>query len=99
LSKGCHALIKQGAKLVESAEDILEEFGCPPGVPGLIPENDEAAREEFLLLKHLSHDITDVDTLCMRSGLTVEIVSTMLLTLELDGIVANLPGGRYQRLR
>jgi DNA processing protein len=52
-----------------------------------------------LLLKHLSHDITDVDTLCMRSGLTVEIVSTMLLTLELDGIVANLPGGRYQRLR
>ena len=99
LSRGCHALIKQGAKLVESAGDILEEFGCPPGVPTLIPEGDEAAREEFLLLKHLSHDIIDVDTLCLRSGLPVETVSAMLLTLELDGIIASLPGGRYQRLR
>ena len=99
LSKGCHALIKQGAKLVESAEDILEEFGCPLGAPAFIREGDEAAREEFLLLKHLSYDITDVDTLCMRSGLTVETVSAMLLTLELDGIVASLPGGRYQRLQ
>ncbi|ABB73703.1 DNA protecting protein DprA [Nitrosospira multiformis ATCC 25196] len=99
LSRGCHALIKQGAKLVESAGDILEEFGCPSGIPILVPEGGEAAREEFLLLKHLSHDIIDVDTLCLRSGLTVETVSAMLLTLELDGIIASLPGGRYQRLR
>ena len=55
--------------------------------------------EESVLLTHLGHDITNIDTLCVRSGLTIEMVSAMLLALELDGVVASLPGGRYQRLR
>ena len=55
--------------------------------------------EESVLLAHLGDDITNIDTLCVRSGLTVEMVSAMLLAFELDGVVASLPGGRYQRLR
>ena len=54
--------------------------------------------EKSLLLRHLGHEIIDIDTLSVRSGLTVETVSAMLLTFELDGIVASLPGGGYQRL-
>ncbi|MDQ3186187.1 MAG: DNA-processing protein DprA [Pseudomonadota bacterium] len=98
LSKGCHALIKQGAKLVESAEDILDELGYQP-VRSTIYNAGESAGEEPLLLRHLGHDVTTIDTLCIRSGLTAETVSAMLLAFELDGVVASLPGGGYQRLR
>lgn len=99
LSKGCHALIKQGAKLVESAADILDELGYPQPTRNTINNTDESALEEPLLLRHLGHDATSIDTLCIRSGLTAETVSAMLLAFELDGVVASLPGGRYQRLR
>jgi DNA processing protein len=103
LAKGCHLLIKQGAKLVESAEDILDELGYRAPIPEGIgntgePEREKPEREKSLLLRHLGHEIIDIDTLSVRSGLTVETVSAMLLTFELDGIVASLPGGGYQRL-
>ena len=99
LSKGCHALIKQGAKLVETAQDILEELGYPSAANANAANKSESSAEDSLLLKHLGHDATDIDTLCLRSGLTTEAVSAMLLTLELDGVIASLPGGRYQRVR
>jgi DNA processing protein len=102
LSKGCHALIKQGAKLIENIQDILDELNCQSSLAHehtkvIMDINND--QENSPLLTYLGYDVTDIDTICMRSGLTVEAVSAMLLTLELDGMVASLPGGRYQRIR
>jgi len=102
LSKGCHQLIKQGAKLVESAQDVLEELGwkvtatpASTEITEATPGNDATAH----LLAALGHDPCDIDSLAGRAGLTPDALLAMLLQLELDGHVANLPGGRYQRVQ
>ena len=98
LSKGCHALIKAGAKLVESAEDVLAELSGfrPSGYAHTTqrPPSEPASG----LLAVMGHDPVDVDALCQRAGLSPEQVASELLRLELDGRVAALPGGLYQRL-
>jgi len=95
LSRGCHSLIKQGAKLVETAQDVLEELGVA-GVPETRLPELSASHD---LLDKMGFDPCDIDGLIARSGLTVEIVSAILLQLELEGKVAGLPGGLYQRVR
>jgi DNA processing protein len=99
LSKGCHALIQQGAKLVESAQDVLAElasFRRSGYANTRAPEQTEPA--DHPLLVHMGFDPVDLDSLCARSGRPADEVSALLLKLELDGRIAVLPGGRYQRV-
>jgi DNA processing protein len=99
LHKGCHALIKAGAKLVESAEDVLAELSGVHGNAVPSPSGDRPSPpDEGGLLGHMGHDPVDVDSLCAVSGLSAQQVAGELLRLELAGEVTVLPGGLYQRL-
>lgn len=114
LAKGCHLLIKQGAKLVETAADILDELGWgqapAPATPtpratarAPAPASAPAARPaataaETALLDALGFDPVDLDTLCERTGQTAAILWAQLLALELEGRIERQPGGRFLRL-
>ena len=117
LARGCHALIRDGAKLVETSADILDEFswGLPAapraaarqdnaslaltaGRGGARPVRSAAPPGATPVLEALGHDPLDLDTLAVRSGLTLDALYAILLPLELDGHVSRLPGGRFQRL-
>jgi len=100
LSRGCHQLIRQGAKLVESAQDILEELRWERSGTAAAPNPASATQDgrEEQVLAFLGHAPCALDTLSARSGLTPADLLAMLLPMELAGRVAQLPGGLYQRL-
>ncbi len=107
LARGCHALIRQGAKLVETAADIVEELGAlaqcnaeasAPLVsasgPSWTADDDPEYQKLFDCMDFAP---VSIDLLVERSGLTPEAVSSMLLIMELQGDVVAVAGGRYAR--
>ena len=97
-SKGCHALIRQGAKLVESAQDILEDLRWRHGdTPLLTQPSLRPAPTETPLLKAMGFDPCSLDRLQARTGMDTATLQAQLLELELEGLVSRLPGGQFQR--
>lgn len=115
-AKGCHALIRQGAKLVETAQDVLEELRftgeavgqAAPFVPDPFEEDDappgdlaglnDIGREGDGLLDAMGHAPIGLDALQARTGLPTPELQARLLDLELDGYLARMPGGLFQRI-
>ena len=102
-SRGCHALIKQGAKLVESAEDVLEEFGHSFATQKIADTAGGDCAEpvkdsEKSLLEALGYDPVGLDAMQARTGLSTSALQAALFSLEMQGLLARLPGGLFQRL-
>jgi DNA processing protein len=110
IARGCHALIRSGAKLVETAQDILEELAPllrsfvseAPEAADATPKANAAAKldaEYERLLVAMGHDPVATDEVIRRVGLPADAVASMLLLLELEGYVSSYPGGRYCRAK
>jgi len=109
LARGCHHLIRQGAKLVETAQDVIDELGILADTCNSLSQPDERDEtpghtreldaEYTQLLDTIGFENTSIDNLVTRSGLTPAEVSSMLLQLEMSGYIASNPGGLYNRLR
>jgi DNA processing protein len=106
-ARGCHALIKQGAKLVENAQDVLEELQLGPAshaAMNVIAENADDAGTTGLsdsvndLLDALGFDPVGLDALLARTGLDTPTLQAQLMELEIHGHIARLPGGMFQRM-
>lgn len=106
-SRGCHALIKQGAKLVESAQDVLEELNFPVALPvaGVVAPAPSLAQGAFdaiapqnALMSALGFDPVSLDALQARTGLATPQLQAQLMALELQNQVGRLPGGLFQRI-
>ena len=107
-ARGCHALIKQGAKLVETAQDVLEELHWPTPVKAMAGDDlgidhddghdDDGEGAEDLVLRAMGYDPVGQDALSARTGLRPADLGARLLELELMGHVARLPGALFQRV-
>jgi DNA processing protein len=108
LSRGCHELIKSGARLVETADEILcelnfsaffsNDFAASRVAAAQVPHASGMDKDHKILLDALGFDPGDLDTLVVRTGFKPEVVSSMMLILELEGHVQAAPGGRYSRV-
>ncbi len=112
LAKGCHKLIRQGAKLVETADDIIEELAPMIELSYFNPQQsmqksddidtivDMELDEDYRqLLTFMSYEPISIDELVINTSYTAEMISSMLLMLELDGLVLAMPGGQYCQIK
>jgi len=114
LARGCHRLIREGAKLVETAQDVLEELGpmlsiSPTPTPrepsstgnqsDLEDSKNELQADQALVLSAVAYDPTTTDTILSETGLGPEIVAAALTYLELDGHISTETGGYYVRIK
>ena len=99
-SRGCHALIRQGAKLVESVQDVLEELRFDSAATATSHADAEETPDhaDLALLQAIGFDPVGLDALCARTGHGAATLQGLLLELELEGRVARLPGGLFQRV-
>ena len=101
-SRGCHYLIKQGAKLVETAQDVMEELKIPLSSAAQAVADDEEAPDsnapEASFMAALGYDIVSLDAIQARTGMPTPELQAKLLELELDGFITRLPGGLFQRM-
>lgn len=104
LSRGCHALIQQGAKLVQNMDDILSELNCfeiPAERPQTgLPQGSKSVNNLAIspILQYIGYECTSMDAIVEWSGLEIGLVCAGLLELELQGYIAEVPGG-YMRLK
>jgi DNA processing protein len=106
MARGCHALIRQGAKLVETVDDVLVEVGPLLGtrraklMPATPPAAKSGGHDELAqaLLRAMGDDAVAIDTLAERVPMAVPALQAALTRLELAGDIVAAPGGRYQRL-
>jgi DNA processing protein len=97
-ARGCHALLRQGAKLVESAQDVLEDLRFVLPAAAVDEPGEEAPEGEPALLAAMGYEPMGLDALIARTGIPASLLQAQLLELELAGEVARLPGGLFQRL-
>lgn len=99
--KGCHHLIKQGAKLTESIEDVLIELSPAQHCPA--PQKIDASRAELphdlqMILNHIDFEPTSIDEICLNTGINQKEISEKLVRLELNSLISHVPGG-YLKLK
>ena len=105
LARGCHALLRNGAKLVEEICDIIDEIdhflpvfqAMAPGCRKIDSGTSGLDQQQQKVVKNLGFEPTSMDTLINRTGLSADILAPMLLSLELAGVVATTAGGHYMR--
>jgi DNA processing protein len=98
MSKGCHQLIKQGAKLVDCIQDITDELKIGPAMSDFKADVKDELASQHPLLQVMGFDPMSLENLVQLTDLTVSEVSSMLMLLELEGSVASLAGGKYQKI-